>query len=92
MRAKEDVAMGSWRVGRKLGRTLYVDDVCVGMVDTPALASEIVHKMSETWPCSMCDGAPHPKGKSHSQCFCKHLRCEAGSRRCLKCGVVVNST
>jgi hypothetical protein len=23
-----------WRVGRKLGKTLYVGDECVGMVDT----------------------------------------------------------
>jgi len=34
--------MATWRVGRKLGRTLYKDDVVVGMVDTPELASEIV--------------------------------------------------
>lgn len=34
--------MSRWRVGRKLGRTLYRDDVCVGMVDTPELAAEIV--------------------------------------------------
>lgn len=37
--------MGTWRVGRKLGRTLYVDDVCVGMVDTRALAESIVDAM-----------------------------------------------
>lgn len=34
-----------WRVGRKLGRTLYLDDVCVGMVDTPELAERIVRAM-----------------------------------------------
>jgi len=31
-----------WRTGRKLGRTLYRDEVCVGMVDTPELAAEVV--------------------------------------------------
>jgi uncharacterized protein YjbI with pentapeptide repeats len=31
-----------WRTGRKLERTLYRDDVCVGMLDTPAIATEIV--------------------------------------------------
>ena len=31
-----------WRVGRKLGRTLYLDGQCVGMVDTPALAEAMV--------------------------------------------------
>jgi hypothetical protein len=38
--------MTRWRVGRTLGRTLYRDDVCVGMVDTPELAAEIVEKMN----------------------------------------------
>jgi hypothetical protein len=31
-----------WRVGTKLGRTLYVNDHCVGMVDSPEIAAEIV--------------------------------------------------
>jgi hypothetical protein len=35
-----------WRVGRKLGRTLYKDDICVGMVDTPELARAIVLAMN----------------------------------------------
>ena len=35
-----------WRVGRKLGRTLYVDGVCVGMVDTTTLAEAIVYTMN----------------------------------------------
>jgi hypothetical protein len=39
--------MKTWRVGRKLGRTLYCDDVCVGMVDTPELAAEIVAAMNK---------------------------------------------
>jgi hypothetical protein len=38
--------MTTWRVGRKLGRTLYRDDVCIGMVDTPELAAEIVAAMN----------------------------------------------
>lgn len=36
----------AWRVGRKLGRTLYRGEQCVGMVDTPELAWEIVRAMS----------------------------------------------
>ena len=35
-----------WRVGRKLGRTLYRDDVCVGMVDSTELAATIVKAMN----------------------------------------------
>jgi hypothetical protein len=35
-----------WRVGRKLGRTLYRDDQVVGMVDTPEIAAEIVAAMN----------------------------------------------
>ena len=38
--------MSEWRVGRTLGRTLYRDDVCVGMVDTSAIAAEIVALMN----------------------------------------------
>lgn len=30
-----------WRVGRKVGRTLYLDDKLVGVVDTPELAQEL---------------------------------------------------
>jgi hypothetical protein len=39
-----------WRVGRKLGRTLYRDDRCIGMVDTPELAAEIVAVMNSAAP------------------------------------------
>lgn len=35
-----------WRVGRKLLRTLYRDECCVGMVDTPDLAAEIVEALN----------------------------------------------
>lgn len=38
--------MSRWRVGTKLGRTLYRDDVCVGMVDTPEIAATIVVAMN----------------------------------------------
>lgn len=44
--------MATWRVGRKLGRTLYKDDACVGMVDTPELAALIVETMNG--PDGMC--------------------------------------
>jgi len=36
---------GQWRVGRKVGRTLYLNDRLVGMVDTSALASAIVRRL-----------------------------------------------
>jgi hypothetical protein len=39
-------ADGHWRVGRHLGRTLYVDDQVVGMVDTPELGDAIVAAMN----------------------------------------------
>jgi hypothetical protein len=35
-----------WRVGRSLGRTLYLDDKVIGMVDTPELAARIVEAMN----------------------------------------------
>ncbi len=37
-----------WRVGRKVGRTLYVGDDCVGIVDTPELAARIVAAVNAT--------------------------------------------
>jgi hypothetical protein len=36
-----------WRVGRKLGRTLYRDEICIGMADTRELAAEIVSTMNK---------------------------------------------
>ncbi len=35
-----------WRRGRKVGRTLYREDVLVGVVDTPELAAAIVNAMN----------------------------------------------
>lgn len=35
-----------WRVGRKLGRTLYIDEVLVGMVDTREIAAAICDAMN----------------------------------------------
>ena len=36
----------TWRVGRTLGRTLYCDDVLVGLVDTPEIATAIAQRMN----------------------------------------------
>jgi hypothetical protein len=47
-----------WRVGRSLGRTLYLDDKVIGMVDTPELASDIVAAMNE-WESTRNDGKPY---------------------------------
>jgi len=38
---------GPWRQGRKVGRTLYFDDILVGMVDTPNLAAAICAAMNK---------------------------------------------
>lgn len=37
----------TWRVGTKLGRTLYRDEALVGMVDSPEIAAAIVEAMNE---------------------------------------------
>lgn len=34
--------MSTWRVGTKLGRTLYKDNELVGLMDTPELARAVV--------------------------------------------------
>lgn len=41
---------GRWRVGRKLGRTLYLDEQFVGVVDTPEIAAAIVAAMNGAMP------------------------------------------
>ena len=52
-----------WRVGRTLGRTLYLNGQCVGMVDTKELATDIVDRMNgpqpppRGLPCKTCLGA-----------------------------------
>lgn len=38
--------MSRWRAGKKLGRTLYCEERCVGIVDTPELAHEIVSALN----------------------------------------------
>lgn len=48
LRAKEDDVEPRWRVGRTLGRTLYLDGHCVGMVDTVALATQIVDALNKS--------------------------------------------
>lgn len=40
------VSTEKWRVGRKLGRTLYIGDRFIGSVDTPELASQIVEAVN----------------------------------------------
>jgi hypothetical protein len=37
---------GRWRQGTKLGKTLYIDNICIGMVDTPEIAKSIVDRMN----------------------------------------------
>ena len=39
-----------WRVGTKLGRTLYRNNQLVGMMDTPELAAEVVAVMNKEAP------------------------------------------
>lgn len=35
-----------WRVGKTLGRTLYLDEQCVGMLDDPRLARAVVEGLA----------------------------------------------
>jgi hypothetical protein len=39
-----------WRVGKELERALYRNDQCVGMVDSPELAAEIVAALNGVAP------------------------------------------
>jgi hypothetical protein len=49
--------MSIWRVGTKLGRTLYVDDKLVGMLDTPELAETVVRTIN-LWRSALAE-RPH---------------------------------
>lgn len=45
-----------WRVGRTLGRTIYRNDQCVGIVDTPELAECIVDSANRPASASYVEG------------------------------------
>jgi hypothetical protein len=54
----------AWRVGRSLGRTLYVGDTFVGVVDTPKLAAAIVEAMNgrpDNMTCGFCGTKETPQ-------------------------------
>lgn len=40
--------MNKWRTGNRLGRTIYYNDECIGMVDTKELANRIVAALNFT--------------------------------------------
>lgn len=48
------VMMKPWRVGRKLGRTLYYLEQLVGLVDSKEIAEMIVKTMNKSWHCRSC--------------------------------------
>ena len=57
--------MSEWRVGRKLGRTLYEDEKLVGMMDTPELAERVCEAMN--------DWGAHEKSKEAAEVFAKSV-------------------
>jgi hypothetical protein len=60
-----------WRVGTKLGRTLYRDEVLVGLVDTPEIAAEIVAAMNAlaNQPAAPARTDKSDRGKSLTEAF-----------------------
>jgi hypothetical protein len=64
--ATVNVPEHGWRVGRKVGRTLYEDDELIGVMDTRELAAEVVaavrrlaavldlHRPDQYGRCSYC--------------------------------------
>lgn len=38
--------MSAWRVGRKVGRTIYDGDTLIGVMDTPELAEKVVRAVN----------------------------------------------
>ncbi len=51
------VPVPRWRVGRSVGLTVYLDDVLVGLMDTPGLAAQVVEALNANpGPCPACGG------------------------------------
>ncbi len=70
--------MSTCRIGRKLGRTLYRDEVCVGMVDTREIAKAIVDAMNGSSGRSHCGRDPAPVGccgGTDATCSCECNTC-----------------
>lgn len=61
-----------WRVGRKLGRTLYLDGQCVGMVYRPDLAADIVASMNAIGVCRDCGKTLEPGYNMCERCASAH--------------------
>jgi hypothetical protein len=78
--------VADWRAGRSTGRTLWRDEVLVGMVDSPEIALEIVGAMRAVT--RLLDGST--KGLT-APCACS--LCQSGDgryhARCPVCEVVV---
>lgn len=53
--------MAEWRVGTKTGRTLWRDEVLVGIVDSALLAAEIVEAMNAVRDVCGCCPKPAPR-------------------------------
>lgn len=49
LRVVDKEEAGPWRVGRKLGRTVYCDEKFVALFDEPRMAKLIVDTMNGTW-------------------------------------------
>ena len=61
-----------WRVGRKFGRTLYIGDTYVGMMETPALASDVANAMNVRDAAPKSE-APIPMIISCPACGARHI-------------------
>lgn len=55
--------MAEWRTGRKVGRTIYRDEVLVGVMDTPELAAEVVAALNER---ARADEMPSPLARTYA--------------------------
>lgn len=88
---KEDPVMsatpGTWRVGRRLGRTIYRDDQLVGLLDTVELAEQVVAAMNvpvggaPTTEPGCCDNCgvrfrPHIRHVPDGPRTCRRVECK----------------
>ena len=62
--------MGNWRVGRKVGRTIYDGDTLIGVMDTPELAARVVEAVNRRTasPVAPEGAAPTPPSEPCPNC------------------------
>jgi hypothetical protein len=72
---------GKWRAGRKVGRTLYLNDALMGVLDTPELAAQVVAALNGM----ATDTGGEAQADAIKAAVAPHV-CKCSNGPCPKCG------